>query len=48
MNKDTNVFYWLPCSVVFVSTFHGEERDSMTATAMFVSEKQPLLIISTH
>jgi len=46
MNKENNVFYWLPCSVVFVSTAHGEQRDLMTATAMFVSEKEPLLAIS--
>jgi flavin reductase (DIM6/NTAB) family NADH-FMN oxidoreductase RutF len=46
MNKDNNVFYWLPCSVVFVSTGQGEQRDIMTATAMFVSEKEPLLAIS--
>jgi flavin reductase (DIM6/NTAB) family NADH-FMN oxidoreductase RutF len=46
MNKENNVFYWLPCSVVFVSTAHEGERDIMTATAMFVSEKEPLLIIS--
>ena len=45
MNQD-NVFGWLPCSVVFISTAHGEERDIMTATAMFVSEKEPLLLIS--
>ena len=46
MNKENNVFYWLPCSVVFVSTCHGKTRDIMTATAMFVSEKEPLLVIS--
>ena len=46
MNKENNVFYWLPCSVVFVSTAHEEKRDIMTATAMFVSEKEPLLVIS--
>jgi flavin reductase (DIM6/NTAB) family NADH-FMN oxidoreductase RutF len=46
MNRASNVFYWLPCSVVFVSTAHGETRDIMTATAMFVSEKEPLLAIS--
>jgi flavin reductase (DIM6/NTAB) family NADH-FMN oxidoreductase RutF len=46
MNKDNNVFYWLPCSVVFVSTAHEDKRDIMTATAMFVSEKEPLLVIS--
>ena len=46
MDRASNVFYWLPCSVVFVSTAHGEARDIMTATAMFVSEKQPLLAIS--
>ena len=46
MNKKNDVFYWLPCSVVFVSTAHEDKRDIMTATAMFVSEKEPLLVIS--
>jgi flavin reductase (DIM6/NTAB) family NADH-FMN oxidoreductase RutF len=46
MNKENNVFYWLPCSVVFVSTAYEDQRDIMTATAMFVSEKEPLLVIS--
>jgi len=46
MDRENNVFYWLPCSVVFVSTAHGGTRDIMTATAMFVSEKEPLLAIS--
>ena len=46
MNEIDNVFYWLPCSVVFVSTEHEDKRDIMTATAMFVSEKEPLLVIS--
>jgi len=46
MSKENNVFYWLPCSVVFVSTANEAQRDMMTATAMFVSEKEPLLMIS--
>lgn len=46
MNKENNVFYWLPCAVVFVSTAYEDKRDIMTATAMFVSEKEPLLVIS--
>jgi flavin reductase (DIM6/NTAB) family NADH-FMN oxidoreductase RutF len=46
MTKAPDVFYWLPCSVVFVSTAHEDRRDIMTATAMFVSEKEPLLMIS--
>ena len=46
MSKENNVFYWLPCSVVFVSTAYENKRDIMTATAMFVSEKEPLLVIS--
>ena len=46
MDRAGDVFYWLPCSVVFLSTAHGEVRDIMTATAMFVSEKEPLLAIS--
>jgi len=44
-NRD-NVFYWLSCPVVFICTRHGRERDIMTATAMFVSEKEPLLVVS--
>ncbi|MFZ0448668.1 MAG: flavin reductase family protein [Desulfatiglandaceae bacterium] len=46
MRKDNRVFGWLPCSVIFVGTTDGEQRDIMTATAMFVSEKAPLLVIS--
>ena len=46
MNKAPDVFYWLPCTVVFVSTAHEDQRDIMTATAMFVSEKEPLIMIS--
>ena len=46
MTKAPDVFYWLPCAVVLVSTAHEEQRDIMTATAMFVSEKEPLLMIS--
>jgi len=46
MNRDNNAFYWLPCSVVFVCSVHEDSRDIMTATAMFVSEKEPLLAIS--
>jgi len=46
MTKPPDVFYWLPCSVVFVSTAHEDRRDIMTATAMFVSEKEPLISIS--
>jgi len=46
MNRENNVFYWLPCAVVFVSTAHGNRRDIMTANSMFVSEKEPLLLIS--
>ena len=46
MSDENNVFYWLPCSVVFVSTAYEDKKDIMTATAMFVSEKEPLLVIS--
>ena len=46
MSRENNVFYGLPCSVVFVSTSHENKRDIMTATAMFVSEKEPLVLIS--
>lgn len=46
MSSSENVFNWLPCSVVFVTSSHQGRRDIMTATAMFVSEKEPLLTIS--
>jgi flavin reductase (DIM6/NTAB) family NADH-FMN oxidoreductase RutF len=40
------VFNWLPCPVVFITSTDGARRDIMTATAMFVSEKEPLLQVS--
>ncbi len=46
MSEDNHVFGWLSCPVVFVGTAHGAKRDIMTATAMFVSEKEPLLTVS--
>ena len=46
MNQSNPVSHWLPCPVVFISTAYGKKRDIMTATAMFVSEKKPLLAIS--
>ena len=46
MDDERMASYWLPCSVVFVSTAYEGKRDIMTATAMFVSEKEPLIAIS--
>jgi flavin reductase (DIM6/NTAB) family NADH-FMN oxidoreductase RutF len=46
MTNTDNVFNWLSCPVVFICARHGQERDIMTATAMFVSEKEPLLVVS--
>ena len=46
MNQQMSVFRWLPCPVVFICSAHENRRDIMTATAMFVSEKEPLLTIS--
>ena len=46
MSNSMSVFRWLPCPVVFICTAHGDLRDIMTATAMFVSEKEPLLTVS--
>ena len=46
MKQSDPVSHWLPCPVVFISTAYGEKRDIMTATAMFVSEKEPLLAVS--
>ena len=37
MNDEPMASYWLPCSVVFVSTAYEGKGDIMTATAMFVS-----------
>ena len=46
MNDERMASHWLPSSVVFVSTAHEGKRDIMTATVMFVSEKEPLVAIS--
>ncbi len=46
MTQTNLVSHILPCPVVFISTTHGEKHDIMTATAMFISEKEPLLSIS--
>jgi flavin reductase (DIM6/NTAB) family NADH-FMN oxidoreductase RutF len=46
MNDEKMASHWLPCSVVFVSTANQGKQDIMTATAMFVSEKEPLVAIS--
>jgi len=40
------VFNWLPCPVVLITSAHGDQKDIMTATAMFVSEKEPLVQVS--
>jgi flavin reductase (DIM6/NTAB) family NADH-FMN oxidoreductase RutF len=45
-NSLQQVSRWLACPVIFISTAHGEKRDIMTATALFVSEKEPLLTVS--
>jgi flavin reductase (DIM6/NTAB) family NADH-FMN oxidoreductase RutF len=46
MDKHNITFQWLPCPVVFICTAHGDQRDIMTANAMFVSEMEPLITIS--
>jgi flavin reductase (DIM6/NTAB) family NADH-FMN oxidoreductase RutF len=46
MKQTHNVFSWLACPVVFICTRYEKERDIMTGTAMFVSEKEPLLVVS--
>jgi flavin reductase (DIM6/NTAB) family NADH-FMN oxidoreductase RutF len=46
MNNSAIVSHWLPCPVVFISTAFQDKRDIMTATAMFVSEKEPLVNVS--
>jgi len=46
MDQSHLVSQWLPCAVAFISTAHGEKRDIMTATAMFISERENILAIS--
>ena len=46
MNNSPMISHWLPCPVVFISTAFEDKRDIMTATAMFVSEKEPLVNVS--
>jgi flavin reductase (DIM6/NTAB) family NADH-FMN oxidoreductase RutF len=46
MTKIKMPSHMLTCPVVFISSAYGERHDIMTATAMFVSEKEPLLAIS--
>ena len=46
MSTLSNPSHLLPCSVVFISTAHEQQYDIMTATAMFVSEKEPLIAVS--
>ena len=36
----------LPCPVILLSAGTAEEQDAMTATAMFVSEEPPLVVVS--
>jgi flavin reductase (DIM6/NTAB) family NADH-FMN oxidoreductase RutF len=36
----------VPCSVILLSVKTKEERDVMTASAMFVSENPPLFVVS--
>ena len=36
----------LPCAVTLLSAGTKEKRDAMTATAMFVSEDLPLVVVS--
>lgn len=38
--------HWLPCPVTFICTEADDQRDIMTATAMFVQERENLLIVS--
>lgn len=37
--------HWLPCPVTFISTEAEKQRDIMTATAMFVEEKENLIAV---
>ena len=46
MSNESAPSHWLPCPVTFISTAVGEERDIMTATAMFVEEHANILVVS--
>ncbi len=46
MTKVNIPSHLLACPVVFISTACGEKHDIMTATVMFVSEREPLLAVS--
>jgi len=41
-----DVTHVVPCSVILLSVKTKEERDVMTASAMFVSENPPLFVVS--
>src|ERR1035437_4394270 len=47
MNKSLSS-HLLSCPVVFVSTRYEDQCDIMIATAMFVSEADPLLVVSLN
>ena len=46
VSQEYPVSYWLVSPVVFISTAYGEKQNIMTATAMFVTEKEPIVAIS--
>ncbi len=44
--KFSEISRWMPCSVTFLSVAAKKKQDAMTASAMFVSETVPLLVVS--
>lgn len=44
--KSSEIGRLVPCSVTFLSVGTKKKQDAMTASAMFVSEKPPLLVVS--
>jgi flavin reductase (DIM6/NTAB) family NADH-FMN oxidoreductase RutF len=44
--KSALASHLLPCPVVFISTADKNKRDIMIGTAMFLSENDPLLVVS--
>ena len=46
MKKLSEISRFVPCSVTFLSVAAKKKQDAMTASAMFVSETVPLLVVS--
>ncbi len=46
MSNGKALSHWLPCPVTFISSHAEDQQDIMTATAMFIQERESLLVVS--